>query len=1070
MLGPLAVWAGDGSTVRVPESKVRALLANLLIQEGRPVSADRLAEDLWGDQPPGNPGNTLQTKVSQLRRALDRAEPGARGMVVHGPAGYRLDLPPDALDLHRFRALTASAQADDDPRRRVDLLSEALALWRGPALADFADEPFAAAAIQRLEEGRLVAVEERAQARLELGEHGPLLGELGDLVARHPLRERLRALQLRALYLAGRQGEALAGYAEVRGLLAGELGLDPGPELAAVHQAILRQDPALGATSGPATRARTNLPAPLTELVGRAEAVRSVAMLVERHRLVTLTGPGGVGKTSLAVETARGLDAVAPDGVWLVELAGLDRQSCVPHSCTGEDWIAQLVAAELGVREDTAGDAELPAGPAGLAQRLAEVLRDRAMLLMLDNCEQLTEPIAALAARLLRTVPGMRILATSQEPLGVAAEVIWTVPPLDVPGQDAETDPREFSAVRLFAARAAATAPGFVLDRDTAAAVATICRRLDGIPLALELAATRVRTLGVHELLARLDDRFRLLAAGRRDAPARQRTLRAMIDWSWELLTPAERIVLRRLAVHAEGCGLEAAETVCAGDGVRPEEVLDLLARLVDRSLVVSQPDAGSGPRYRLLESVAAYCLERVREADESQRLLLRHAEYYGCLAERADPLLRGPGQRRWLDRLDVETANLRTALDTAVRQGAAGLALRLVNALTWYWFLRGRIREARRSLRTALAAPGAAPATARSIAEAWEAGLAVLAGARVPEVVKDGVAAAEAIDEPLPRARALWFLGYVLTTVADRSAEDLTARALAEFRDRDDRWGVAAALCDRVSQAIGRGEFTGARRDAAAGAELFQGLGDRWGQLQSSFALGVLAEASGEYEEAARLHRAGLGMAEELGLWPEVSYQLSWLGRIALLTGDFAEARRFHERAMRLAAEQGFTPGEMYAETGLALGARREGRLADAERHLRRVLEWHREVGFEPAGALILDELGFVAEQRGEPETARELHEEALAIARRVGDPRAVALAQEGLAGVHALAGEPVQAARLLGAAAAARESVGAPLPLAERGDVDRITATVRALLSAEEFAAEFARPPESPGVRPYS
>ncbi len=305
-----------------------------------------------------------------------------------------------------------------------------------------------------------------------------------------------------------------------------------------------------------------------------------------------------------------------------------------------------------------------------------------------------------------------------------------------------------------------------------------------------------------------------------------------------------------------------------------------------------------------------------------------------------------------------------------------------------------------------------------------------------------------------------LWFLGYVLTTVGDLSTgERVTDQALAGFRSLDDRWGIAAALSDRVSQAMAKGDFTGAKSDAARSAELFQDLGDRWGQLQASFALGTLAEITGDYEQAARLHRDGLRMAEELGLWPEVSYQLSWLGRIALFTRDYSQAWEFHERAMRLAAEQGFKPAEMYAETGLALVARREGRFGIAEEHLRTVLEWHRQVGFEAGSTLILAELGFIAEQRGDVAPAKRLQLDGFALASRGGDPRAIALAMEGLAGAHALAGEHDRAARLLGAAATARESVGTPLPGAERGDVDRITATARNALGEQAFAVEFER-----------
>ncbi len=570
VLGPLEARTDCGSPVSVPEVKVRTLLADLLAHQGRPVSADRLVDDLWGEAPPGKPTGALRAKVSQLRRALEDAEPGGRELVASGPAGYLLRVDSDAVDAHLFEGLTARAYETDDPRARAALLTDALALWRGPAFADFGDDPFARAAITRLEERRLVALEERAEARLELGEHSLLTGELGELVARHPLRERLRAAHVRALYRSGRQAEALDSYNDLRNHLLEELGLDPSPELTVLHQAILEQDPALEPVPAPATRPRTNLPASLTELVGRTDAVAEVRSLLDAGRLVTLTGPGGVGKTRLAVEAASGLADIYPDGVWLVELAALG-QSSGADAGASQAAVAEAVAAVLGVRDDAMPGGGLPPGePVELTDRLTGALRTRRMLLVLDNCEHVVEPVAKLAELLLRAAPGLRILATSREPLGLAGELLWTVPPLELPEPTAAPEVLERSgAVQLFVARAAAAAQGFTLDADNAEAVVMLCRQLDGIPLALELAATRVRALGVHQLAARLCDRFRLLAAGHRGVPARQQTLRAMIDWSWELLTEPERIVLRRLAVHAGGCTLAAAEEVCAGEDVR---------------------------------------------------------------------------------------------------------------------------------------------------------------------------------------------------------------------------------------------------------------------------------------------------------------------------------------------------------------------------------------------------------------------------------------------------------------------------------------------------------------------
>jgi predicted ATPase/DNA-binding SARP family transcriptional activator/tetratricopeptide (TPR) repeat protein len=1039
VLGTLAVWTEDRRLIAVPEVKVRALLADLLLHLGQPVSADRLIDDLWGTELPVHPGGALQSKVSRLRQALENAEAGAGELVTFRPPGYLLQLDGEAVDERRFSALVERASADGDPRGRATLLADALALWRGPPLADFTDAMFAQPAIARLEEQRLVALEEQAEARLALGEHHLLAGELGELVAGHPLRERLRAAHMLALYRAGRQADAVHSYTELRGQLAGDLGLDPGPDLAALHQAILEQAPGLQGVHAPTTlaaRPRTNLPAMLTDVVGRTAAVAEVQALLNERRLVTLTGPGGVGKTRLALETASQAADAFPDGVWLVELAGTARAEA--------DMPADLVLAVLDIRDDSAMDP---------AEHLADALRTSRMLLILDNCEHLIDQAARLTARLLRAAPELRVLITSREPLMLAGEVVWAVPPLELP-DPACSEPgalAESGAAQLFVRRAAESVPGFRLDDANAGAVAALCRRLDGIPLALELAATRVRALGVHELLDRLDDRFRLLVTGHRDAPPRQQTLWAVIDWSWELLTGPERLVLRRLAVAADGCALDAAETICAEQDL---DVTGLVSRLTDRSLVMVT-DGPDGRRYRLLETVAAYGLQRLHQAGEALQIRERHRRYYADLAERAGPQLRGQDQRYWLTRLDAETANLRASLEATITDGDAAGALRMVNALAWYWFLRGRLTEARRALDQALAL-GRGPEAARVTATAWRAGFTTLAGERGGPAAPLHLAG---LDDPVMRATLEWFHGFTASDFGDPSvAEAMVGRALAGFRASGERWGIAAALSTRAKLAMIRGNLTAVSDNAQQSLVIFRELGDRWGQLQAIEWLGAAQAATGDHAQAGRLHRDGLHMAEELGLWPQAADALSWLGRRALQSGDLAQARELLERALRLAAGQSYQPGQVFAEIGLGQTARREGRLDAAEAHLRNALQTSRRIGSEPdVGRMFsLSELGFIAEQRGDHAAAYSLHLESLTAARKLGDPRAVAQALTGLAGAQALGGLPHQAAQLLGAADTAWRSAGAGPP-DDRTDIDRIAAVTRRALGEAAFTAGF-------------
>lgn len=1073
VLGPLAVWTDTGTPVPVPGAKVRAVLADLLVAAGQPVSADRLIDDIWADDPPGNPAGTLAAKVSQLRRALEDAESGGRHLVVSPPPGYRLAA--TEVDALRFRALLATAREADGAEARIRALTEALALWRGPAFADFADAEFTRAAGAQLEEQRLVAVEELAETRLSLGAYREVASELTAFVRANPLRERLRANYLRALYGAGRQAEALDSYEDLRTQLADELGLDPSPELVALQRAILGQELEVAAAPRPGAvvrRRTTNIPAQRTALIGRDRELGELDRAVRETRLVTLTGPGGVGKTRLALTAAAGLTGAFRDGAWLVELAPLQ-----PTTADNPLWLAESVAQVLGIRAPEG----MPADPVEL---LRDTLAEQQLLLVLDNCEHVVEHAADLAELLLGAAPELHILATSQEQLRLPGEEVVPVAPLAVPDRgSSRAELEKSSAVELFVNRARAGDRAFVLDDETAEPVAILCRRLDGIPLALELAATRVRALGVHDMVARLDDRFKLLATGHRGAPPRQQTLTAMIDWSWSLLDEAEQAVLRRLAVHAGGCTLDAAETVCATQHPATEPagpaqsgrsgseafpgpleqspaldaaiIADIVARLVDRSLVQAK-----GRRYRLLESVAAFSLDRLAEAGETEAVHLAHHRYYLRLAEQAAPELYGADQRRWLRRLDDESPNLRIALDGFVRAGAADAALRLVDALAWYWLLRGRLGEARRWFDAALALGGAT--THRAPVLAWRTGFSFLQGEFTDgaQRLAEGLAAYDAVDDPGRRARAELFLALSALESGDLPALlALIRRALPVCEQLGDRWGAACAHVVLAKSAHATVDLPALERHSRAAGRMFTEIGDRWGRLQATEWLGGLAELTGDLSGAAEIHTEALGLAQELELWGQVCTHLCWLGWISMQATEFERAREYAEQALRTSADHGYGPGRMFASVVLAFVARRDGAPETAEHIMREIIAATPVAEDEvPLFLPMLQvELGYLMAQRGEPAAALTMQLTAFDGAQRIAAPRDTAFALAGLAGAAAGLGEFDTAARLLGAAATVRAIYGFPLLPAERPDIDRPTAAARTALGDSAFTAAY-------------
>src|SRR3954447_6967087 len=576
VLGPVEAVV-DGRVRSSPGGGERELLALLALSAGRVVPVPTLVDGLWGDALPVNPGNAWQVRVSKLRRALAAAGAPSE-LVVTRPPGYLLDIPRDRVDALRFtdQVAAARAAADTDPVVAARLYREGLAAWQGPALVEFAASPWAGPEAARLAELQVAAREELVDLELDAGRHAEVLGELEQLTTAHPLRERLHGRLMLALYRTGRQADALAAYQRARTVLDAELGLEPSAELRGLQEAILQQRPELAAPARAATEpapaasatpapvpaptpARPRLPARLTSFLGRGADLQRVGELLRTARLVTVTGPGGVGKTSLALEAARAAAEHFGDGAAFVRLAGV----------TDPAQVCSTVLAALEIRDVATATAE---------DQLLGHLEDRSVLLVLDNCEHLADACALLAERLLETCPDVRLLATSREPLAARGEVQYAIDPLPVPPEDADAAGLTGSAAaELVLARARAARPASDLRGTDAAAVADICRHLDGMPLALELAAARGAALPVGELAARMGDRFTLLTTGPRTAEARQRTLRATVDWSYQLLTDPERVLLRRLSVFRSSWSLDALQAVVAGDPLTSPGALDLL-------------------------------------------------------------------------------------------------------------------------------------------------------------------------------------------------------------------------------------------------------------------------------------------------------------------------------------------------------------------------------------------------------------------------------------------------------------------------------------------------------------
>ena len=948
LLGPVQA-VRDGRSVPLGGPRQRAVLARLLLAPGRAVPVGRLADDVWGGDPPPTAAKTVQKYVSELRHALGAAE-----LVTVG-GGYLVD---GDVDTVRFEQLLAEGTID-----------RALELWRGEALDDLPDVPFVVAERARLEELRLVAVERRAEADIDTGRHAQVVAGLAELAAVHPGREHLTCLLMLALYRSGRQVEALDVFQRHRRRLADELGIEPAEELTALERAILRHDGALAPPPAlAAAPSRGNIRLPVSSFVGRTDELRRVVEALRGAAPVTLTGPGGVGKTRLALEAAAAVAADFPGGAWLVDLAGL----------TDPGLVVRQVAVTLAVGDPRDVDEE--------GTVLAALANQGPLLLVVDNCEHLLARCAELVDRVARSCPGVHVLATSRQPLGVDGERVLVLAPLPAA-----------EACRLFEDRVRRTG---VADDDVARLpVPEICRALDGLPLALELAAGQVRSLGPAELTARLDARLQF-ANRRFDAPARQRTLRDMVAWSHALLPAPTQRVFARLGVFASTLTLPGAAAVCA-----PEDAAPHVAALVDQSLLVRDADAGGAARFRLLDTLRLFALELLAATGEEADVRRAHARYYLEFLRAADSRLHGPEQEEWIRRIEAEEPNVHAALDWAAEHDPA-LAVDLAVALWSYWDLRWRERFAIAYLAALLDRRG------------------------------EGMTAAEK--------------GWALTVMADLAANPGEARlarrpaerAVALFRELGDDRGLCSALVALACAHRDEGTLDAADVCLGEARAIADRLGDTWRVGRAATTAWAIAARRGASDHAEALAREELDVFTALGSRRGQATALRHLAVTLQQRGDLDGATRLCERALAVWEALGERPAMAHAQTTLADISRARGDREHAAAMYERALAELCAVGDRRCTASTFKNLAILASSDGDHDRCATLFRDAIRLRCELGDYAGLAECFTGLADDLALRGRHQEAAVLLAAAE-------------ERRRVSGVTASAEEVRAAERVAA---------------
>ncbi|MEU7014142.1 BTAD domain-containing putative transcriptional regulator [Streptomyces sp. NPDC046385] len=1035
ILGSTDALDAHGAPLPLGGPRLRALLAALALRGGRAVSVGELVDDVYGGEPPHDAPAALQALVGRLRRVL------GKDAVASGPGGYRLVAAAEDIDLYVFerRVRDAGTRLDaGDAASAAALLRTALALFRGPALADLPEH-----AGVRPEAQRLAALRQRVEADLRRGATTGLVPELTELTATYPYDETFHAQLIRALRAEGRPADALAAYEEARRTLADALGTDPGPELAALHAELLTGEgpPAPRASAAPPAAPPAepgNIRPRLTSFVGREPELAALRAELDRSRLVTLTGPGGSGKTRLAEEAA--LQAVGP-AAWSAELAPLDDPDAVPGA----------VLSALRLRETKLIARDGQAVHDDPTAQLVEHLAHRPLLLVLDNCEHVIGAAAALAETLLTHCPELRILATSREPLGVPGESVRPVEPLP-------PDP----AHRLFAERARAVRPAFRVEDDLPA-VDEICRRLDGLPLAIELAAARLRLLTPRQIADRLDDRFRLLTSGSRTVLPRQQTLRAVVDWSWELLDTQERALLRRASVFAGGWDLAAAEALNPDSSA---DTVSVLGALVEKSLVVATPTDDGEMRYRLLETIHEYAVERAAETPEPLAAAeAAHTAHFTALAETAEPLLRSGEQLPWIARIERDLDNIRAALHrvTATAPDEAA-AHRLVFAMGWFWWLRNYRPEGLGWTERALTL-GEDPHE-RTDPRFWpRMRLRMLhfflgvESQAIGDYREDPEAAALVArvraafaTDPGPESARFPGLLWPLTAYLTDGPTDVRALldvAVANARRHGGAWETGVSLMFRAHMAVDMpGGMAGIDEDLAELHVLSRKVGDRWMRAQVASAVGEASIMRGRHGQAREAYREALALAREVGAHAEAPFLIARLAELDFREGDPVAASRGLDEAEAEAERLHTGDTRTYVGFLRAFIALYDGDLPTARRHAEQAGSL--VAGGSPPPHFLAVVAGLAARIEAHEGGGLAAVGSAAAALRGARDAMCSEFITsglaEGLATALALAGEPAVAVRVLGACDGWRTET--PRGMAERRETEAVMDRARAEL----------------------